>query len=158
MSDDRWQRIEEIFQQAADLHGPERACFLGAACAGDDRLRREVESLLAHDHSQNDVLVAAISEAVSDGSDSRPARDFVGEQIGPYHIIRLLGRGGMGTVYKSRDSRLERDVAIKVLPEVRIEGTLRVRFEREARAASALNHPNIRAVYDVANSRVIRSL
>jgi serine/threonine protein kinase len=149
MSDDRWLRIEEIFQRAADLPAAERACFLAAACAGDDRLRREVDSLLAHDQPQNDVLVAAISGAVSDGSDHRPARDFAGEQIGPYHIVRLLGSGGMATVYQARDSRLERDVAIKVLPEVRIERTLRVRFEREARAASALNHPNICSVHDV---------
>jgi serine/threonine protein kinase/Flp pilus assembly protein TadD len=74
---------------------------------------------------------------------------FVGKQIGPYRIVGLLGRGGMGAVYKARDSRLERDVAIKLLPEALNEGTLRVRFEREARAASALNHPNICSVHDV---------
>jgi len=149
MSDDRWLRIEELFQQAADLSALERGHFLAAACAGDDRLRREVESLLAHDESQNDVLVAAISQAVSEPSECRATPDFVGRQIGPYRILSLLGRGGMGTVYKARDSRLERDVAIKVLPEARVEGMLRVRFEREARAASALNHPNICSVYDV---------
>jgi serine/threonine protein kinase/Flp pilus assembly protein TadD len=149
MSDDRWQRIEEVFQQAADLSEPERARFLAAACAGDDGMRREVESLLAHDQSQNDVLVAAISDAASERSESRQIPDFISKQIGPYRILCLLGRGGMGTVYKARDSRLERDVAIKVLPEALIEGTLRVRFEREARAASALNHPNICSVHDV---------
>jgi ligand-binding sensor domain-containing protein/tRNA A-37 threonylcarbamoyl transferase component Bud32 len=149
MSDDRWQRIEDVFQQAADLPALERTRFLAAACAGDDRLRREVESLLAHDQPQNDVLVAAISKAVGEPPDSRPIPDFVGRQIGPYRIISLLGRGGMGAVYKARDSRLERDVAIKVLPEARDEGMLRVRFEREARAASALNHHNICSVYDV---------
>jgi eukaryotic-like serine/threonine-protein kinase len=74
---------------------------------------------------------------------------FVGKQIGPYRIVGLLGRGGMGAVYKARDSRLERDVAIKLLPEALREPALRVRFEREARAASALNHPNICSVYDV---------
>jgi serine/threonine protein kinase len=132
MSDDRWQRIEEVFQQAADLPEPERARFLAAACAGDDDMRREVESLLAHDQSQNDVLVAAISEAVGEPSESRPIDDFIGKPIGPYRMISLLGRGGMGTVYKARDSRLQRDVAIKVLPEAVIEGTLRVRFEQEA--------------------------
>jgi serine/threonine protein kinase/tetratricopeptide (TPR) repeat protein len=148
MSDDRWLRIEVIFQQAADLSAPERARFLTAACAGDDAMRREVESLLAHDQSQNDVLVAAISQAVSEESENRAAPDLVGKQIGPYRILSLLGRGGMGTVYKARDSRLERDVAIKLLDAL-TEGTLRVRFEREARAASALNHPNICSVYDV---------
>jgi serine/threonine protein kinase/Flp pilus assembly protein TadD len=149
MSDDRWQRIEEIFQRAADLPTAERASFLATACAGDDGMRREVESLLDHDQPQSDVLVAAISDAAGEPSDGRPIPDFVGRQIGPYRIIGLLGRGGMGTVYKARDSRLERDVAIKLLPEALIEGTLRVRFEREARAASALNHPNICSVYDV---------
>jgi Protein kinase domain len=149
MSDDRWQRLEEVFQEAADLAGPERARFLAAACDGDDGLRRKVELLLAHDQSQNDVLVAAIAEAANEWSDSRPAHDFVGKRIGPYRIVSVLGRGGMGTVYKARDSRLERDVAIKVLSEARVEGMLRVRFEREARAASALNHPNICSVYDV---------
>jgi serine/threonine protein kinase len=149
MSDDRWQRIEEVFQQAADLPAPERARFLAAACAGDDGMRREVESLLAHDQSQNDVLVAAISDAASDPSAIRPIPDFVGKHIGPYRILSLLGRGGMGAVYKARDSRLERDVAIKLLPEALNEPALRARFEREARAASALNHPNICAVYDV---------
>ena len=137
MSEDRWLRIEELFQQAADLPDQERARFLAAACAGDDGLRREVESLLAHDQSQSDVLVAAISDAAGEPSDIRPIPDFIGKQIGPYRIVGLLGRGGMGTVYKARDSRLKRDVAIKVLPEALIEGTLRVRFEREARAASA---------------------
>jgi eukaryotic-like serine/threonine-protein kinase len=149
MSDDRWQRIEEVFQQAADLPAPERARFLAVACAGDDGMRREVESLLAHDRPRSDVLVAAISDAASEPSDSRPIPDFVGKQIGPYRIVGLLGRGGMGAVYKARDSRLERDVAIKLLPEALLEGTLRVRFEREARAASALNHPNICSVHDV---------
>ena len=149
MSDDRWRRIEELFQQAADLPAPERARFLAAACAGDDGMRREVESLLAHDQSQNDVLVAAISDAASEPSASRPIADFVGKQIGPYHILGLLGRGGMGAVYKAHDSRLQRDVAIKLLPEGLNEPALHVRFEREARAASALNHPNICSVHDV---------
>jgi serine/threonine protein kinase/Flp pilus assembly protein TadD len=149
MTNDRWLRIEEIFQQASDLPERERARFLAAACAGDDGTRREVESLLAHDQSQNEVLVAAISDAASEPSVSHPIPDFVGKQIGPYRIVSLLGHGGMGTVYKARDSRLERDVAIKLLPEALIEGTLRVRFEREARAASALNHPNICSVHDV---------
>ena len=149
MSDDGWQRIGELFQQAADLADPERARFLAAACAGDDGMRREVESLLAHDQSQNDVLAAAISDAASEPSDSRPIRDFVGKQIGPYRILSLLGRGGMGAVYKARDSRLERDVAIKLLPQTLNQPALRVRFEREARAASALNHSNICSVHDV---------
>jgi eukaryotic-like serine/threonine-protein kinase len=94
-------------------------------------------------------LLRLIGEGGLGEVDDRPAPDLVGKQIGRYHIISLLGRGGMGVVYKARDPRLERYVAIKVLPETAIQGTERVRFEREARAASALNHPNICSVHDV---------
>jgi tRNA A-37 threonylcarbamoyl transferase component Bud32 len=149
MSDDRWQLIEEVFQRAADLPLADRAHFLDSACAGDEGLRREVESLLAHDESHDDVLVAAISDAASAPTRSALIPDLLGKQLGPYCIESLLERGGMGVVYKARDSRLERYVAIKVLPESVMHGTERMRFEREARAASALNHPNICSVYDV---------
>jgi serine/threonine protein kinase len=149
MSGDGWRRVEELFQQAADLPIPEREGFLVTACAGDEQLRREVESLLAHDQSQNEVLVAAISDAASGLSGDHPDPDLVGKDIGPYRVVSLIGRGGMGVVYKARDSRLERYIAIKLLPVAVIQGTERVRFEREARAASALNHPNICSVYDV---------
>jgi serine/threonine-protein kinase len=149
MSDDRWQRIEEVFQRAADLPLAERARFLDSACAADESLRHEVESLLAHDQSHGNVLVTAISDAASGFSGRTLIPDLVGKHIRPYHILSLLGRGGMGVVYKARDSRLDRQVAIKFLPEALLQATARVRFEREARAASALNHPNICAVYDV---------
>src|SRR5713226_4788287 len=75
-----------------------------------------------------------------------------GERLGPYEILAALGKGGMGEVYKARDPRLNREVAIKVLPEAFATGSERERFQREARAASALNHPNICAVYDVGES------
>jgi tetratricopeptide (TPR) repeat protein len=144
MSDDRWLRIEEVFQQAADLPEPERARFLAAACAGDDDMRREVESLLAHDQSQNDVLVAAISDAASEPSVACPIPDFVGKQIGPYEILAHIGSGGMGDVYEARDTRLSRTVAIKFSKAQFTE-----RFDREARAVAALNHPYICQLYDV---------
>src|SRR6267142_2745499 len=73
----------------------------------------------------------------------------VGDKLGPYEILAPIGKGGMGEVYKARDTRLNRDVAIKVLPPVFATETARERFQREARAASALNHPNICTVYDV---------
>jgi eukaryotic-like serine/threonine-protein kinase len=149
MSDDRWRLVEDLFQRVADLPAAERAQLLATACAGEEGLRREVESLLAHDQSQNDVLVAAISDAASGLSGVRPDPDLVGKHIGPYRVVSLIGRGGMGVVYKARDSRLERHVAIKLLTEALIQGTERARFEREARAASALNHPNICSVHDV---------
>lgn len=75
-----------------------------------------------------------------------------GTQLGPYQILAPIGAGGMGEVYQARDTRLERDVAIKVLPDAFASDTARDRFQREARAASALSHPNICAVYDVGES------
>src|SRR5690349_5329998 len=75
-----------------------------------------------------------------------------GEKLGPYEILAPIGKGGMGEVYKARDTRLHRDVAIKVLPQAFATEAARERFQREARAASALNHPNIAAIYDVGES------
>ncbi|MBV8906142.1 MAG: protein kinase, partial [Acidobacteriia bacterium] len=148
MNDDRWRRVEELFDHAAALPPEERGVFLDNACAGDERLRQEVESLLAHDQSQNNLVRAAIADAIREARDSRSLSDLVGKQIGPYSILGLLGQGGMGVVYEARDSRLERHVAIKILSEYLMNGMLRQRFEREARAASALNHPNICSIYD----------
>src|SRR3984885_100886 len=139
MSDERWQRIEELFHEAAELVPFERAEFLSRACSDDSELRRQVESLLANDKSKDDVLDAAVAKALDQLPTLSP-----GSRLGPYEILAPIGAGGMGEVWKARDTRLNRTVAIKVSP-----ATFTQRFEREAQAVAALNHPNICQIYDV---------
>ncbi len=127
-------RFEEVYNAALQRPPEERAEFVRAACGGDEELRSEVESLLAYDRDSR--LEAPVL---------RP-----GDRLGNFEIVGPLGKGGMGEVYRGRDLRLKRDVAIKTLPPQFAADAGRVaRFEREARVTSALNHPNIVAVYDV---------
>ena len=119
-----------------------RAAFVVAACAGDSSLRREVESLLATDGAAALVDQPAMdiaAELLDDGAPLAP-----GTELGPYRIEKLIGSGGMGRVYRARDMRLNRTVALKISKEGFGE-----RFEREARAVAALNHPHICQLYDV---------
>ena len=144
---ERWRQIESLFLAAQEKTAEERASFLDEACASDLSLRSEVESLLA-----NLDLAASFLESNGAGGPAPPTREPVptGREIGPYTILELLGAGGMGEVYKAHDKRLDRAVAIKFLPRVMVDDTAALqRFEREARAASALNHANICTVYDV---------
>ncbi len=144
---ERWRRIESLFNEALVKSPEERPRFLDEACSDDPALRREVDSLLAHASLAGDFLE-------SDASETAPARQLdlvpTGERIGPYTVIELLGTGGMGEVYRAHDHRLDRDIAVKFVSS-RIAGDAASldRFEREARAASALNHPNICTVHDV---------
>lgn len=144
----RWRRIESLFHEALEKTPEERVGFLDEACSGDQTLRSEVESMLEHENLARRFLE-------SDGSGTQPAtipRDPVpvGERIGPYTVMDSLGAGGMGEVYKARDQRLDRHVAIKFLSRrIAIDAASLERFEREARSASALNHPNICTVHDV---------
>ncbi len=154
--DPRWQRIEEIFHDAIELPASQRAAFLSAACAGDDQLRREVDTLLAHDDSSGNLVEAAVNEAVEQlpaepGADSGLRSDqLIGKHIGVFHITELIGKGGMGMVFKARDTQLNRTVAIKALPLDSHSGLeARRRFVQEAKATSALNHPNIVTVHSI---------
>jgi serine/threonine protein kinase len=141
-----WERVQSLFLEALDLRPEDRSRFLDHACEGEAEIRGEVESLLAHDDPGegriSDVLVAtarSLVEAVA----IQP-----GTRLGDYQITRLIGAGGMGEVYQARDTRLSRDVAIKVLPTYLTDDPERLRrFEQEAQAAAALNHPNILAVH-----------
>jgi len=140
MQAERWKQIEDLYQAALARPAAQRNAFLEQACPADDSLRGEVQSLLAQ---QADSFLA--SGPVSVLKSLGP-----GAKLGDFEIVELIGRGGMGEVYRARDTRLKRDVAIKVLPAGLARDPDRIaRFEREARAAGALNHPNIVAVYDV---------
>src|SRR5438876_1171272 len=114
---DRWQQINKLFESALERDPGEWAAFLEQACAEDEELRRELESLLAAHQKLGDFLVSPALEVVAKmGADSKD-NSLIGRSLGPYKILSLLGAGGMGEVYRAHDSRLERGVAVKVLPE-----------------------------------------
>lgn len=150
MNTERWEQINQLWDDALDVEPDERAAFLDKACAGDQALRREVESLLAAHQQAGSFIEALPFEVAADLLAFGRAQSIIGQRIGPYKVMSKIGRGGMGEVYLARDTRLGRQVALKLLPAdfTRDEGRVR-RFEQEARAVSALNHPNILTVYDV---------
>jgi Tol biopolymer transport system component len=168
--DDRWQRVKALFQAAVERPAAERDAFLSAAAGGDEALRREVESLLASDaaeasfldrvHEAGRAVLADAPPAVGAASDSQDRRILDPQrQVGSYEIVALLGAGAMGEVYRARDPRLNRDVALKVLPDVFARDPSRLaRFRREAKLLAALNHPNIAAIYGLEESSEVRAL
>jgi predicted Ser/Thr protein kinase len=145
---ERWQRIARIYDAIAELDGAARDSFLSDACAGDDSLRAEVESLLQHD-AADVVLDSPAWTTAASLFDDDPVLP-PGSVLGPYRIEGPLGAGGMGTVFRAIDTRLDRRVAIKVLPAGGgHEPQARSRFAREAKAIAALTHQNICRLYDV---------
>src|SRR5262245_18486600 len=150
----RWSQIKEVYDRALDLRDNERAGLLAEACGDDEDLRREVESLLAaHEEAgkflQSPAVEVAAREIITDEVTS-PAPQLIGRELANYKIISLLGIGGMGQVYLAEDKRLHRKVALKLLPAQFMNDAERVRrFEREAAAASATNHPNIVTIYEI---------
>jgi Tol biopolymer transport system component len=141
MTPERWQQIRDVLEKALELAPEQRDAFLNRVCSSDESLRQEVETLLA---SSDDVRSSFL--------ESPPQRVTLtpGTKLGEYEVKSLLGAGGMGEVYRARDARLGRDVAIKVLPPLFSSDPERLRrFEQEARAAAALNHPNILAVFQM---------
>jgi serine/threonine protein kinase len=147
MSPDRWDQIQDLYHSARERKPEERSAYLKQACNGDEALQREVGTLLAQEEQAHTFL-----ETDEPGTSSQSIETSVapGERIGPYLVLEFLQKGGMGEVYKARDVRLDRTVAIKFLPHAYAEDADALeRFEREVRAASALNHPRICTVYDV---------
>ncbi len=151
MTPERWQLVDKIFHEARDLDPDRRAEFLDRVCASDAFLRREVDSLLAYTGEMTGFIDVPALQVAAEGLASESFQ-MIGETLGPYRIISLLGRGGMGEVYRAQDKRLAREVAIKILP-ADVTRAMRGRFEQEARAAGHLNHPNIVAVYDIGHEK-----
>jgi serine/threonine protein kinase len=150
MTPERWQQIEEVLQGALDRAPGQRAAYLKEVCAGNDELQTEASSLVnAYDAAADFIEEPAMAQdaRVLLSDQSQPD---IGREIGPYKIVERLGGGGMGEVYLAEDSRLDRLVALKILPAYFVSDDARLRrFQREARAASALNHPNILTIHEV---------
>jgi eukaryotic-like serine/threonine-protein kinase len=152
MDPQRWQQIEQVYYSALERETTERDGFLIHACQGDPELLREVESLLEQSGPTEALVDRKAWAAVQDLGSTRTILK-AHEMRGPYEIVGLLGRGGMGEVYSAVDTRLGRKVAIKICQE-RFGG----RFEREARTISALNHPNICTLHDVGPNYLVTEL
>ncbi len=153
MDRERWQQIGGLLSSALQLEPDRRKAFLETACAGDEELRREVEALLHAHHLAEGFLEQPLLEKPDlDPTSDQKTDSLIGLTILHYRIVEKIGEGGMGVVYRARDEHLKCDVAVKVLPpELVVDLERKKRFVQEARAASALSHPNIVTIYDIAS-------
>ncbi len=157
LTPERWRRIDQLLEEALELDPARQESFLDQACAGDPDLRRELVALLAEHHRSTGVLDRPAVDAVAADLVEDDVPSLVGSQLSSYQILALLGSGGMGAVYRALDTRLDRPVALKILPQALIHDDDRMRrFTTEAKTASSLNHPNICTVHELGDCRGIR--
>jgi eukaryotic-like serine/threonine-protein kinase len=150
MTPERWKRISDVLEGALERAPGERRAWLAAVCADDHEVRLEAESLLDR-HDESMLLDRPMADVAARILEDAPLA--AGTLIGPYRIESPLGAGGMGVVYRARDTKLDRDVAIKTLPPtLSADGERLARFTREARLLATLNHPNIGAIYGLEES------
>ncbi|MEO8020004.1 MAG: protein kinase [Pseudomonadota bacterium] len=158
---ERWQRVEHILDAAIDLPAESgaRARLLDESCAGDAPLRHAVESLLANESAAREFLETPALDVAAQMLNSQPGADLTGRRIGPYVVTGWLGAGGMGDVYRARDERLKRDVALKILPELFARDPERLaRFTQEAQLLASLHHANIAAIHGFEESDGVRAI
>jgi Tol biopolymer transport system component/serine/threonine protein kinase len=154
---ERWRQVKEIFDEALQREPEERSVFLSQACSGDEALHKELESLIAAHEKGGSFIDSPAYEAAADLIVDEEAEVEPGQTIASYEIISFISRGGMGEVYLAHDRRLGRKVALKFLPSSFTQDADRLRrFEQEARAASALNHPNIITIHEIGRGPIKR--
>jgi len=155
----RWREIERVFHAVAARPAEARAAFLAEACAGDEKLRQQVEALLETPPTADGILAAPARTGDTELTGDMGMSVLTGGRLGAYELRERIGAGGMGEVYRARDTRLGRDVAIKILSRAFIADSDRLaRFEREARVLAALNHPNIATIHGIEQSDGTRAL
>lgn len=151
MNPERWQKLDELFHSALERDPVEREAFITEVCEGDEDLTKELYSMIAHHEQARSFMespaYAVVAETIVEDDSSET---LTGKAWGPYQILSVLGRGGMGEVYLAFDTELHRKVALKFLHAYLTDDKTRVqRFKQEARAASALNHPNILTIFEI---------
>jgi serine/threonine-protein kinase len=158
MSPERWQQITQVFQAALACPTDERAAYLADVSAADPSLRREVEAMLAaHNDAGSFIEAPAMKDVAEMFVDAAPPTLTVGQMLSRYRVVRQIGAGGMGEVYLAEDTSLDRQIALKVLRAETAADRGRVRrFVQEAKAASALNHPNILTIYETGEGEGLR--
>jgi eukaryotic-like serine/threonine-protein kinase len=162
MTPEHWEQVALLHRAALQHEESGRAAFLHDACAGDEDLRSEVESLLAYERKAENFMEVPALDVVVKQLAEKQAVSMVqrsGTKLGPYEILAPLGAGGMGEVYRARDSKLNREVALKILPAVFVDDAERMaRFRREAQVLASLNHPNIGSIYGLEEWNTLRVL
>ena len=156
MTSDRWRRVTDLYEAVLEKAPPDREVFLRESCADDSRLRDEVESLLSQERHDSPLdHPICVSDTLAN---ERPAL-AAGTVVGSYRIVGLIGEGGMGQVYRAQDTKLPREVALKILPDAFVHDPDRLaRFRQEAHVLASLNHPNIATIYGFEDSGAVHAL